>query len=116
VLLPVDSMDVHGFVVLGLEGLSAVLARILPALDVPGLHVVGDGLEAGAGLVADGAIRLVGHAVELDELPDVAAVVAAVEVTSMTEVVPFLDKNLGLLLATVEVAAVKFYKEFQNVL
>ena len=46
VLLTVDSMDVNRFVVLGLEGLAAVLARVLAALDVSRLHMVGDGLEA----------------------------------------------------------------------
>lgn len=46
VLLAVDSVDVNGLVVLGLESLAAVLARVLPALDVSRLDVVGDGLEA----------------------------------------------------------------------
>ncbi len=102
-------VDMNGLVVLGLEGLAAVLAEVLAALDVSRLDVVGDGLEAGARLVADGAVRLVGDAVHLDELPDFGAVVGVVEVAGLA----FVDENFCLLF--VAVAAVKFYKEFQNV-
>jgi len=75
VLFTVHSVNVNGFVVLRLEGFAAVLARVLPSLDVPRLNVVRDRLEARTGLVANRAIRLVRHPVELDELPDFAAIV-----------------------------------------
>lgn len=74
-LFPVHSVNVNGFVVLCLERFTAILARIFAPLNVPRLDMVRNRFKTRAGLVANGAVRLIRHPVELDELPNSAAVI-----------------------------------------
>ena len=77
--LTVNPVNVNGLVVFRLERLAAVLACVLTPLNVASLHVVREGLVARPRLVADGTERLVCDPVKLDELPDLVAVVRAVD-------------------------------------
>lgn len=119
VLFSVDSVNVHGLVVLGLEGLSAILTRVFATLDVAGLHVIRDRLEARARLIADRAVRLVRGRIELDELSDLRPIVGPVH-EPVDLLLALLYQDFGLLLIVVvsilvaSSSAEIFYKEFQN--
>ena len=109
----------HGLVVLGLEGLSAILTRVFATLDVAGLHVIRDRLEARARLIADRAVRLVRGRIELDELSDLRSIVGPVH-EPVDLLLALLYQDFGLLLIVVvsilvaSSSAEIFYKEFQN--